>query len=114
MLQFDISIFTPKSANSRSWRTMRFNEMGNALREAWRRTLMDPTMPPIDPNPDVFVFFNHGPHGCTMLVSFKVAEHYEDAMMKALDLTIHYMNTWGYKVSIYPQFKVAESFAVSS
>ena len=49
-----------------------------------------------------------------MLVSFKVAEHYEDAMMKALDLTIHYMNTWGYKVSIYPQFKVAESFAVSS
>ena len=75
---------------------------------------MDPMLPPINPSPDAFVCFSNGPHGCTMLVSFQVQDHYEDAMLKALDLTIHYMNTWGYKVSIYPQFKPGESFTVFS
>jgi hypothetical protein len=106
MIQFDMAIFTHKTANSRSWRTMRYKEMNNALCEAWRRTLLlDPTLGPIPGNPDVFVTFNAGPAGCTMLISFQVDEMYRESMGEALARVTNHLASWNYSVTRYAPFE---------
>ena len=106
MLQFDMAIFTHKTARSRSWRTMRFNEIGNAVREAWRRTLLlDPTLGPIPSNPDIFVTFHTSPVGCTMLFSFQVDDTYRDSMEQALTRVANHMASWNYSVTRYAPFE---------
>lgn len=110
MLQFDMAIFTHKTANSRSWRTMRYREIQNAVCEAWRRTLLlDPTLGPIPSNPDVFACFNTGPIGgsvgCTMLISFQVDEMYRDGMGEALTRVANHLASWNYSVTRYAPFE---------